>query len=156
MSYENGSIRRRTGRAIVVHEDQVLLMERWRDGRHYYSIPGGGIEAGETPEAAAQRELVEEMGVYIVPERPLYKVFMDHTEHIIFLAEYLSGEPKLQAGSQEWLKQDKRNRFKPVWIPKADIGSLPLGVWEPLKRQLAQDLAHGFSEKTLTFHATLS
>ena len=60
---------RHTARCIVVHEGQLLLMERWRDGLHYFSIPGGGVEAGESFEQAAMRELAEETTVAAVIER---------------------------------------------------------------------------------------
>ena len=33
------------------------------EGRTFYSIPGGGIEDGETPEQTAIRELKEECGL---------------------------------------------------------------------------------------------
>ena len=54
---------RHTGRGIVVRGTQILLMERWRAGLHYFSIPGGGIEAGETPQQCAVREILEETTV---------------------------------------------------------------------------------------------
>ena len=45
--------------------DNVLLIEKnrpeWQAGR--YNLPGGKIEEGETPEAAAVRELEEEAGI---------------------------------------------------------------------------------------------
>ena len=65
---------RRKTREILVHpgaaavvpllDDRVMLIEQYRAavGRTTWEIPAGTLEAGESPEACAQRELLEETG----------------------------------------------------------------------------------------------
>jgi 8-oxo-dGTP pyrophosphatase MutT (NUDIX family) len=55
------------GRALLVTpDDRVLLIhERLQVGTHWLT-PGGGLEPGETPAAAAARETFEETGLEIV------------------------------------------------------------------------------------------
>jgi 8-oxo-dGTP diphosphatase len=50
--------------AVVWHEGKVLLVRRGRPpGKDFWSLPGGKIEPGEAPEAAALREVQEETGL---------------------------------------------------------------------------------------------
>lgn len=46
---------------VVKKEDSYLLCKREDNG--LWVLPGGGLEAGETPEEAAKRELFEETGI---------------------------------------------------------------------------------------------
>ena len=52
-------------RIVLVEHGRVALIRRVREGRTYYLFPGGGVEDGETPEEAARREAVEELGVEV-------------------------------------------------------------------------------------------
>jgi len=58
--------------ALVVRDDAVLLVCRGSGAAiGTWAPPGGHIEAGENPLAAAQRELAEETGLIAVPVRVL-------------------------------------------------------------------------------------
>lgn len=54
--------RQRSG-AIIKQDGRLLLIKRRNRREDYYIVPGGGVEEGETPECAAERELFEELGI---------------------------------------------------------------------------------------------
>ena len=57
-------VRKRSRAVALVVRDGKILMERvFYFGREFYTVPGGGIEPGETPEQAVIRELKEECGM---------------------------------------------------------------------------------------------
>ncbi len=53
--------------AVIYHQGKILITLRPQDKRlgGYWEFPGGKIEAGESPEAALQRELREELDIKI-------------------------------------------------------------------------------------------
>jgi 8-oxo-dGTP diphosphatase len=61
----------------VVHDaaGRLLLIRRGHDPhRGLWSLPGGRIEAGESPEQAVVRDVREETGLGVVPGRPVGRV----------------------------------------------------------------------------------
>ena len=90
--------------AVVLRGDSVLLVRRGKPPAiGSWSIPGGAQEVGETAEAAARRELLEETGVEVGPLHLLTHVdsitrdpagrVQYHYTILDFAAEWLSGEP---------------------------------------------------------------
>ena len=51
--------------AIVINNDQILLIHRKKDGKEYWVFPGGGVEADETVQQAAAREVLEETSLIV-------------------------------------------------------------------------------------------
>ena len=57
--------------AVIIRDGRILMEKVFFFNREFFVLPGGGIEAGETPEEAALRELKEECGLNGEIVRPL-------------------------------------------------------------------------------------
>jgi 8-oxo-dGTP pyrophosphatase MutT (NUDIX family) len=60
---------KKSATAVVFSEDSHQALLILRGILHTWSLPGGGIESGETPEQAALRETLEETGYLITTDR---------------------------------------------------------------------------------------
>ena len=115
--YEEG--RRVVARAITFIDDNILLIERFKkmDGvlLHYYTIPGGGVEEGETYQEAAIREMKEETSCDIKIIKELMKKDYPNGRCYWFYGKYLSGTPVL--GGEEKERNNPDDSYKVVLIP---------------------------------------
>ena len=68
-------------------KDEILVTERRADAHlgGHAEFPGGKLEAGESPEAALQRELKEELGIDMRRCRPLIQVPYSYAGRNVFL-----------------------------------------------------------------------
>lgn len=137
--------KRDTARAIIIYNDKILLIERVRDGLHYFSIPGGGIESGETSEAAVKREIAEEITITIEVGRQVYEWHEGERTHYFYLCEYIAGAPHLKVNSEEAGKGPD-NTFKPLWAQLSDLKNVEHPYWAPVFKELLIDSRQGFPE----------
>ncbi len=108
-----------SSRALVVKDGKVLLIKRRKNGQHYYSIPGGKLEPGESLEQTVIREVAEETCISVKPLK-LIATCEDkdmHKSQNLFVCEYLSGEPILgDSVEKERMEKDSTNYYEPVWV----------------------------------------
>jgi 8-oxo-dGTP diphosphatase len=109
---------KQTARAIIFNsQGQLLMIERHKDGEHYFVLPGGHIEKDEMPETAAIREVAEETGLEVTIDRLLYTSTDDKygNDQRIYLCTYHGGVPQLQPDSQEY--QIQQSGAPEAWLP---------------------------------------
>jgi len=93
---------RTRAQALIIDNGQVLLAKHHdlTIDEIYWCMPGGGVEAGETPEQAAIRELKEETNLDIriigkIGELELPGVTQGYAKGVTFLAEIIGGDMQL-------------------------------------------------------------
>lgn len=101
---------------ILIDNDQVALIQRVRGGKTYYVFPGGGIEDGETPEKAAQREAIEELGLEVETGSCVYEEIFERRA-FYFQAKQIGGIFGTGTGEEYTTLKPERGSHKAVWMP---------------------------------------
>jgi 8-oxo-dGTP diphosphatase len=111
--------------AVIIREGRVLCAQRGagQSMASLWEFPGGKIEAGETPQEALRREIVEEMKCVVsVGEQVAYTAheYRFGVVHLTtFYCELLSGTPQLtEHAAIRWLLPEELLTLE--WAP-ADV-----------------------------------
>jgi 8-oxo-dGTP diphosphatase len=111
--------------AAIFHDDRVLIVRRGRPPAHgLYTLPGGGVELGESLEQAVIREVREETGLAIAPlalvgfreaiARDAAGRIERHFVILPFAARWIGGEIALneELAEAQWREPDELARLK--------------------------------------------
>ena len=122
---------------IVVFNDQkeILLLKRGDKADSFpgkWGLPGGKIEAGESPEQAAVRELKEETGL-AADENDMYYIYTilrsGGREIICFVAENYKGKVILNQESSDYKWVDPKDMVTMDLIPTPGVFLRLLEMW---------------------------
>lgn len=109
-------MRTRAG-VVLIQDNKVALIERHRAGLHYFVFPGGGVDEGESPEQAAIREAMEELGIQVAIKQKVAEVRLGKkSRQFYFLVEQTGGVFGTGTG-EEFTDSDPNNPQQGVYIP---------------------------------------
>ncbi len=137
---------------VLIQDGKVALIERHRAGLDYYVFPGGGMDEGETPEQAAVREAMEELGVEVAIRRKIVELqFGQKSRQIYFWVDQTGGEFGTGVG-EEYTDSNPDDSdegiYVPIWMP---IHEVPLhrNIYPAKVAELViRSLKEGWNENT--------
>jgi 8-oxo-dGTP diphosphatase len=138
MGKASAKTRRQRVAVIIIHQQKILLLYRYKNGRTYYVIPGEGVKRGESIEQTGRREVKEEVNLKVTLGPKWYEYNNDGLVEHYFLAQNFKGEVKL--GGPELLKQSPQNIYRPEWIPLSELKDIPL-MPPAIKEKIITELA---------------
>lgn len=98
--------------AAIIRNHQILMVKEVYPDKNFWTLPGGGLEVGETYEEAVIREVKEEVNLNVKVEKLLFTGHYSGGEERCFLVNLLDEtNPKLgfdpEAGNQPTLSEVK-------------------------------------------------
>lgn len=129
--------------AIVISSHGVLLARRDKDpAKGQWSIPGGGVEIGETQEQAIKREVLEETGIeidvlglhssadVIIPDSNGNVEFHYILNHYLARAKSLEATPETPEAEVGWFTLDA--------LPASDMPDAIVKLLQSASEKIAQ------------------
>ncbi len=137
--------------AVLIDRSKIAMIERRRAGRLFYVFPGGGVEQGETFEAAVIRESKEELGLDVQVLRLVAESTFLGRYHYYYLVKAIGGE--FGAGKGEELNrspESTRGSVTPIWLDLADLSRLTV-LPERMSCYVSQCVEQGWPDEILHF-----
>ena len=115
-------------RVILYNKENkaVLLIHRFKNGRNYWVIPGGGAKGNETPVETAIREINEELSIQLKPAalNQLFEYKSQEDEHFFYAEIYFIAAPEISGEEKE--RSNNANVYQPDWVAVKDLTQINL------------------------------
>ncbi|MGR3766268.1 NUDIX domain-containing protein [Rossellomorea sp. NS-SX7] len=107
---------RRRACAAIIKDDHILMVKMKRGEKEWWSLPGGGVESGETFEETVVREVKEEVNLSVKVDRHLFTYDYSAGECRVYLAE-LTGSHVPELGYDPEFSGEEQKLQEVKWWP---------------------------------------
>jgi 8-oxo-dGTP diphosphatase len=107
--------------AAIVRDGAILMVRHEHDGRAYWTLPGGGVEHGETPEQALVREVREEACVEVCVGRRLFEESLGERGVDVCFAATIDPHAQPRLGCDPELASDAQVLTAVAWLPLDEV-----------------------------------
>ncbi|HHG3048353.1 TPA: NUDIX domain-containing protein [Vibrio parahaemolyticus] len=110
---------------LVNHQQELLLIQRFQNDRHYWVFPGGSVEVGEQPVEAAKREALEETSLELNRVQKVFEIENQGRLETYFLSYVGNSKVKLGVGPEQ-TRQSDVNQYHLKWVRLEQLQTIPL------------------------------
>ena len=136
-------------RAILLHDNRLLLVNAWQGRDNLFCAPGGGVEPHSSLPDNLAREVFEECGLKVdVGAVCLVNEFHDpdrafHQIEIFFRCTLVEGDPEAEwtdpegvVSQRRWVREDEMSDIphRPASLASVAWGDEVRTVYDPLER----------------------
>ena len=138
---------------VLIENNKVALIERQRAGLDYFVFPGGGVDEDESPEQAAIRETMEELGIEVAIKQKVAEVQLGQkSRQVYFLVEQVGGEFGTGQG-EEFTDLNPDHPLKgiyiPIWMPIDELTQHTNVYPDDVARLVVRSMKDGWSQGSI-------
>lgn len=140
---------------VLIQDGKVALIERHRAGLDYFVFPGGGVDEGETPEQAAVREALEELGIDVAIKQKIAEIQLGQkSRQVYYLVEQTGGEFGTGTG-EEFTDSDpdspEQGIYIPIWMPIEELPRYQNIYPGSVAKQVVHSVTRGWAPRSSLF-----
>lgn len=142
-------------RAVIIHKNKLIAMERKWNGALYYVFAGGGVEKGETHKEALIRECLEELNIRVSVGKHFATNTFRGAKEYFYICSYVSGKLGKGNGPEYSRPESYHGLHDPALLSRDDFSRVVL-LPHAIADRVASEIFHAPKRKSTNIVSQLS